>query len=78
MPTETINEEAEKMVDYEAKAKIDATWDGYYAGLNEEHAMGCPRCLSETGQWRGYRDNRNGRVHRRCCNRCHRWYQVPI
>jgi len=39
----------------------------------------CPRCADNKGQWRGYRDRKDGtKVHRRCCGPCGRWFGVEM
>ena len=36
----------------------------------------CPYCASEEGQWRGYRERRDGTVlHRWWCRQCEKWSQ---
>jgi hypothetical protein len=41
--------------------------------------LNCPDCDSATGQWRGYRETKNGvSVHRRRCTRCGRWFQEDL
>ena len=44
-----------------------------YAEVNA--VLSCPGCGGCKGQWRGYRQRRDGRVaHRRLCTQCGRWY----
>jgi len=39
----------------------------------------CPQCAGNRGQWRGYRDRKDGtKVHRRCCGPCGRWFGVEM
>ena len=39
----------------------------------------CPRCGNRMGQWRGYRQRRDGRVaHRRVCSECGKWYFIMV
>lgn len=38
----------------------------------------CPKCGALSGQWRGYRETKNGFFHRRWCSCCNKWFSINL
>ena len=63
------------------KALLDRDWQQYsMLCLGKPHGdelqPTCPRCFSNDGQWRGYRQRKDRiRVHRHLCKTYGQWFQ---
>jgi len=68
-----FDEAAEARAQLRMETTMESFTEASHAAINNPI---CPRCISQYGQWRGYRTRAKDAqtIHRRRCNTCTKWY----